>query len=89
MNASEAEYRIEMDDRDADMMQAALDEHYDQYPETRPSLADIAIAGAEIDGNPLAADPERIRRAAAEMAKAHLCPDPDDVLRWAEAHPDN
>ena len=66
-------------------MRAALDEHYAQYPEARPDLADIAIATAELDGNPLAADPDRIRRAAAEMTGTHAHPEPEDVLLWAEA----
>jgi hypothetical protein len=68
-----------------DGLSAALDDHYAQYPEARPDLADIAIAAAEIDGNPLAADPERIRRAAAEIAATHPDPEPEDVLLWAEA----
>jgi hypothetical protein len=54
-------------------------------PESRPDLADIAIATAELDGNPLAVDPDRIRRAAAEIATAHPAPEPEDVLPWAEA----
>jgi hypothetical protein len=70
---------------EAAVMRAALDEHYAQFPETRPDLADIAIATAELDGNPLAADPDRIRRAAAEIAAAHPHPEPEDVLLWAEA----
>ena len=70
---------------EAAVIRAALDEHYAQFPEARPDLADIAIATAELDGNPLAADPDRIRRAAAEMAAAHPHPEPDDVLLWAEA----
>lgn len=70
---------------EAAVMRAALDEHYAQYPEARPDLADIAIATAELDGNPLAADPDRIRRAAAEIAAAHPRPEPEDVLLWAEA----
>jgi hypothetical protein len=70
---------------EAAVMQAALDDHYAQYPEARPDLADIAIAAAEIDGNPLAADPGRIRRAAAEIAMTHPDPEPEDVLLWAEA----
>jgi hypothetical protein len=36
-------------------------------------------------GNPLAADPGRIRRAAAEIAAARLHPEPEDVLLWAVA----
>ena len=70
---------------EAAVMRAALDDHYAQYPEARPDLADIAIAAAEMDGNPLAADPERIRRAAAEIAATHADPEPEDVLLWAEA----
>jgi hypothetical protein len=70
---------------EAAVMRAALDDHYAQHPEARPDLADIAIAAAELDGNPLAADPDRIRRAATEMAAAHPHPEPEDVLLWAEA----
>jgi hypothetical protein len=70
---------------EAAVMRAALDEHYAQYPEARPDLADIAIATAELDGNPLAADPDRIRRAAAEIAAVHPQPEPADILLWAEA----
>ena len=63
---------------EAAVMRAALDDHYAQHPEARPDLADIAIAAAEIDGSPLAADPERIRRAAAEIAATHPDPEPED-----------
>ena len=70
---------------EAAVMRAALDDHYAQHPEARPDLAEIAIAAAEIDGSPLAADPERIRRAAAEIAATHPDPEPEDVLLWAEA----
>jgi hypothetical protein len=70
---------------EAAVMRAALDEHYAHHPEARPDLADIAIASAELDGNPLAANPDRIRRAADEIARAHPHPEPEDVLLWAEA----
>lgn len=70
---------------EAAVMRAALDEHYAQFPEARPDLADIAVATAELDGNPLATDPDRIRRAAAEIAAVHPSPEPEDVLLWAEA----
>jgi hypothetical protein len=36
------------------VMQAALDRHYEEYPQSRPSLADLAVATAELDGHPLA-----------------------------------
>jgi hypothetical protein len=56
---------------EAAVMRAALNERYAQYPAARPDLADIAIATAELDGNPLAAAPDRIRRVAAEIAARH------------------
>ncbi|MBM7790529.1 hypothetical protein [Tenggerimyces flavus] len=43
---------------------AVLDAHYREYPEARPDLAEIALAGAKLDGNPLASRPELVRRAA-------------------------
>lgn len=68
------------------VMQAALEHHYEQHPATRrPSLADLAIAAAELDGHPLAGEPERLRRAAAEIVQRHPHADDDDVLLWAEA----
>lgn len=73
---------------EAVVMQAVLDRHYERYPEARPSLAEIAIAAAEMDGHPLAAQPELIRRSAAELLERHPDADPDDVLLWAEARLD-
>ncbi|HEY2313051.1 MAG TPA: hypothetical protein VGH96_05525 [Streptosporangiaceae bacterium] len=70
---------------EAVVMQAVLDEHYDRYPGSRPDLGDLAVAAAELDGHPLAAEPERLRRAAAEIAGYHPEASPDDVLLWAEA----
>jgi hypothetical protein len=67
------------------VMQAALDDHYDQHPEAQPDLADLAVAAAELDGHPLAAEPERLRRAAAEIVAGHPDAGPDEVLLWAEA----
>jgi hypothetical protein len=70
---------------EAVVMQAVLDDHYERHPGARPDLGDLAIAAAELDGHPLAAEPERIRRAAAEIAARHPGADPEDVLLWAEA----
>jgi hypothetical protein len=70
---------------EAAVMQAALDDHYEHYPQARPDLGDLAVAVAELDGHPVAAEPERLRRAAAEIAARHPCASPDDVLLWAEA----
>jgi len=70
---------------EAVVMQAALDDHYEQHPQARPDLGDLAIAAAGLDGHPLAGQPERLRQAAAEIARNHPDASPDDVLLWAEA----
>lgn len=70
---------------EAAIMQAALEDHYERYPQSRPDLGDLAIAAAQLDGNPLAAQPELIRRAAAEISARRPRPEPEDVLLWAEA----
>lgn len=70
---------------EAIVLQAALDQHYQDYPQVRPDLGDLAIAAAQLDGHPLATQPERLRRAAAEITVSHPAATPDDVLLWAEA----
>ncbi len=67
------------------VMQAVLDAHYEEHPEHRPSLADLALAAAELDGSPLAQKPELLRQAAEEVNRRRPNPDADDVLLWAEA----
>ena len=62
---------------------ALLDAHYRSHPGARPDLAEIALATAEIDGNPLAAHPDLVRRAAAEVGLVKDEPSPDDVLLYA------
>lgn len=64
---------------------AALDLHFEKYPEARPSLADLAIALAEIEGSPLAQQPDLLLRSAAEIKRRHPHAEPQDVLVWAEA----
>jgi hypothetical protein len=70
---------------EAVVMQAVLDDHYEHHPQARPDLGDLAVAAAELDGHPLAAEPERLRQAAAEIAAKHPDASADDVLLWAEA----
>lgn len=70
---------------EAVVMQAALDQHYAEYPETRPSLADLAVAAAELDGHPLASQPRVIRRYADEVVAQHPNASPEEVLLWADA----
>jgi hypothetical protein len=66
-------------------MQAALEEHYKNFPQARPALADLAVAAAEFDGHPLARNPEALRRATAEIVTEYPDASPEDVLLWAEA----
>ena len=68
---------------DAIAMRAALDEHYRQHPEARPSLAEVALAGAHMDGNRLKDRPELIERAATKLVELKEDPHPDDVLTYA------
>jgi hypothetical protein len=70
---------------EAVVMQTVLDDHFQRHPQARPDLGDLAVAAAEIDGNPLAANPERLRSAALEIAGRHPGATPEDVLLWAEA----
>jgi hypothetical protein len=70
---------------EAIVVEAALEEHFQRHPKARPSLAELAIAAAELDGNPLAGQPGLIRRAAKAIVERHPDADADDVLLWAEA----
>jgi hypothetical protein len=67
------------------VMQAALGAHFEEHPESRPNLADLALAAAEQDANPLARTPELLRRAVDEVAFRHSGADAGDVLLRAEA----
>ncbi len=62
---------------------AVLDAHYRTDPGARPTLAEIALAAAEVDGNPLAAKPDLVRRAAGEVGLVKDNAGPDDVLLYA------
>lgn len=68
---------------DAFAQRAILDEHYRSHPDARPDLAEIALASAELDGNPLAGHPDLVRRAADEVVALRNDPSPDDVLLYA------
>ena len=70
---------------EAIVIEGALAAHYERHPKARPSLAELALAAAELDANPLAATPDLIRKAAKEIVKRHPEADADDVLLWAEA----
>lgn len=63
----------------------ALALHEATYPQSRPTLAEVALALAEQDGSPLAQRPDLIARAAGEVLARHPDADADDVLLWVEA----
>ncbi|NOX30010.1 MAG: hypothetical protein GXP35_08195 [Actinobacteria bacterium] len=67
------------------VMDGALRLHYDQHPDVRPTLAEVAHALARQDGSPLAARPELIQAAAQAVIARRPNADADDVLLWAEA----
>src|ERR1700733_166231 len=62
-----------------------LEAHFEQYPEARPTLAEMAVVTAEWDDNPLAKRPDLLRRYAEEIVQRHPNAEPEDVLLWAEA----
>ena len=82
-NANDATVHALRDRLEAFAQRRALDAHYIAYPEARPSLAEIAQAAAELDGDPLAADPSLIRRAAHEIVALRPKATADDVLLYA------
>lgn len=61
----------------------ALEAHYEEHPEARPSLGDLALAGAELDGSSLADDPDLVYAAARQIAEIKADATPDDVLVYA------
>lgn len=61
----------------------ALEAHFRAHPRARPSLAEVAVALARLEDNPLAARPEIIEQAATEVLAHRPDADADDVLLWA------
>lgn len=64
---------------------AGLDAHYAEHPELRPSVAEVALAAAQMDANDLAAHPDLITQAAAELVARQPSASADDVLAYAAA----
>lgn len=62
---------------------ALLDEHYRVQPEARPDLAEVTIALAQLDGNPLGDKPRIVRRAIAHLRASGREPQPEEVLLFA------
>ena len=64
---------------------ANLELHYEEYPQFRPTLADLAVVAAEWADSPLADRPDLLRRYAEEVVQRHPDAEPEDVVLWAEA----
>jgi len=82
-NANDATVQALRDRLETFAQRRALDGHYGAHPEARPSLADVAQAAAELDGDPLAGEPALIRRAAKEIVALRPAATADDVLVYA------
>jgi hypothetical protein len=61
----------------------ALEAHVDRHPDVRPSLADLAVAAAELDGHPLAGAETFLRTCAAELAELRPDATAEDVVVYA------
>lgn len=84
-NPNDAMLNAVRDRLEAFTQRLALDLHYERYPDARPSLAEIAIAAAQLDDSPLAHDHDLLRRAADEVVRVKPEADADDVLVYAAA----
>jgi len=82
-STSELTVRSLRDTLEGFAQRAVLAEHYRAHPEARPDLAEVALAAAELDGNPLAARPDLVQRAARDIRALRDDPGPDDVLLYA------
>lgn len=81
--ATEAQGQALRELLEAVTQRAALEQHYAAHPESRPTLAEVALALAEAEHSPLAQQPELLEQAAREVLEVRPDADPDDVLVWA------
>lgn len=82
-NANEAVNSATRAALEAFAQRAALDEHYERNPGSRPSLADVGHALAVLEHSPLADRRDLVEQAAAEVVRTKPDADGDDVLLWA------
>lgn len=61
----------------------ALEAHFQRHPEARPSLAELALAAAQLDGHPLAGDQDLLRAAAEELGASRPDASGSEVLLYA------
>jgi hypothetical protein len=82
-NANDATVQAVRDRVEAFAQRRALDAHYVAHPDARPTLAELAQAAAELDGDSLAGEPALLRRAAEEILRLRPDATADDVLVYA------
>ena len=68
-----------LDDEAFVEVRSALDEHYAEHPDARPSLTMVAQAAAEIEGHPASERTDLIERAVADLGEDACV---EDVLAW-------
>lgn len=61
----------------------ALEAHFQRHPAARPTLAELAVAAAQLDAHPLADDEDLLRAAAAELGASMPDASGADVLIYA------
>lgn len=84
-NANEATVEAVRDRLEVFAQRLALESHYQRHPEARPSLAELALAAAELDGNPLASNRLLLGEAAERVVLVKPEATADDVLLYAAA----
>jgi hypothetical protein len=82
-HANEAANRALRARLEAFVERQGLEQHYRRNPGSRPSLAAVGQALAELDHDSLADQPELIEQASREVVVAKPDADGDDVLLWA------
>ena len=66
-------------------MTLVLEQHFQEHPHLRPSLAQEAVGLAELDGNPLVTHIDLIEEASASLIETNPAATADDVLVYAAA----
>ena len=82
-NTNDATVHAVRDRVEAFAQRLALQAHFQRHPEARPSLAEVALAAAQLDDHPLARDEELLRIAAEELGAAQPDATGSEVLIYA------
>ncbi|MCL2467977.1 MAG: hypothetical protein FWF02_09605 [Micrococcales bacterium] len=68
------------------VFRAGLQAYFARYPESRPSLGQVAFALAEQEADPLCRlGPQVFEQAAAQIVADHADASPEDVIVWVHA----